>query len=162
MNPFVVSQEDVRSIFHAYTVLLAHSLKQTLSRGWLQVLVELSRCAAIAFEHVGVVRRAASCGDFTRIPVYAKHQFFIHQQHQPEAARRHSIEPLAKESKWGPKSATPPGIRTSARDYANPVDYNHPYESMARFADFWPCTTTPIGPVMPTIDSCGSSPTFRL
>jgi integrase/recombinase XerD len=48
----------------------------------------------------------------------------------------HSIEPLAKESKWGPKSATPPGIRTSARDYANPVDYNHPYESMARFADF--------------------------
>jgi site-specific recombinase XerD len=48
----------------------------------------------------------------------------------------HSIDPVAKESKWGPKSATPAGIRTSARDYANPVDYNHPYESMARFADF--------------------------
>lgn len=42
----------------------------------------------------------------------------------------------AQESKWGPKPATPPGIRTSARDYANPVDYDHPYESMARFADF--------------------------
>jgi hypothetical protein len=27
-------------------------------------------------------------------------------------------------------------IRTSGREYANPVDYRHPYESMARFADF--------------------------
>ncbi len=27
-------------------------------------------------------------------------------------------------------------IRTSAQVYANPVDYEHPYESMARFADF--------------------------
>jgi hypothetical protein len=27
-----------------------------------------------------------------------------------------------------------PIIRTSAREYANPVDYSHPYESMARFA----------------------------
>jgi len=26
-------------------------------------------------------------------------------------------------------------IRTTARDYANPVDYQHPYPSMARFAD---------------------------
>lgn len=42
----------------------------------------------------------------------------------------------APESKWGPKPATPPGIRTSARDYANPVDYKHPYPSMAQFADF--------------------------
>jgi site-specific recombinase XerD len=30
----------------------------------------------------------------------------------------------------------PPGIRTTARDYANPVDYQHPYESLARFAEF--------------------------
>ncbi len=30
----------------------------------------------------------------------------------------------------------PPGeIRTTARDYANPVDYDHPYPSMARFAE---------------------------
>lgn len=53
---------------------------------------------------------------------------------KPHGAQR--IEPRAKESKWGPKPATPASIRTSARDYANPVDYNHPYESMARFADF--------------------------
>jgi integrase/recombinase XerD len=30
----------------------------------------------------------------------------------------------------------PPDIRTSAREYVNPVDYQHPHESMARFADF--------------------------
>jgi REP element-mobilizing transposase RayT len=29
----------------------------------------------------------------------------------------------------------PPGIRTTARDYANPVDYKHPYPTMAQFAD---------------------------
>jgi site-specific recombinase XerD len=29
-----------------------------------------------------------------------------------------------------------PEIRTAARDYANPVDYEHPYPSMAQFADF--------------------------
>jgi site-specific recombinase XerD len=27
-------------------------------------------------------------------------------------------------------------VRTTARDYENPVDYQHPHESMARFADF--------------------------
>ena len=42
----------------------------------------------------------------------------------------------SKKSKWGPKPSVPPEIRTSARVYANPVDYDHPYESMARFADF--------------------------
>jgi hypothetical protein len=50
--------------------------------------VELSRCAAMIYFHVGVGRRAASCGDFTTMPVHAKHQFSIHRQHQPEAARR--------------------------------------------------------------------------
>jgi len=34
---------------------------------------------------------------------------------------------------WTPKSLAT--IRTTARDYANPVDYQHPYPSMARFAD---------------------------
>ena len=34
---------------------------------------------------------------------------------------------------WTPKSLAT--IRTTARDYANPVDYEHPYPSMARFAD---------------------------
>jgi integrase/recombinase XerD len=33
-------------------------------------------------------------------------------------------------------STPPPAIRTSGREYANPVDYSHPYESMAHFADF--------------------------
>ncbi|MGN6556368.1 MAG: hypothetical protein ACTHLW_21865 [Verrucomicrobiota bacterium] len=28
----------------------------------------------------------------------------------------------------------PHPIRTSGREYANPVDYHHPYASMARFA----------------------------
>jgi site-specific recombinase XerD len=46
----------------------------------------------------------------------------------------HSIDAASKESKCGPKPAT--AIRTSSRDYANPVDYDHPYESMDRFADF--------------------------
>jgi site-specific recombinase XerD len=44
-------------------------------------------------------------------------------------------QPIAKESKWGANPAIPPGIRTTARDYANPVDYKHPYPSMAQFAD---------------------------
>jgi len=34
-------------------------------------------------------------------------------------------------------SAPPPSaIRTTGREYANPVDYSHPYASMARFAEF--------------------------
>ena len=34
-------------------------------------------------------------------------------------------------------AATPAAtIRTTGREYANPVDYSHPYESMARFAEF--------------------------
>jgi hypothetical protein len=34
---------------------------------------------------------------------------------------------------WTPKSLAT--IRTTARDYVNPVDYSHPYPSMAQFAD---------------------------
>ena len=41
-----------------------------------------------------------------------------------------------RQSKCAPTPVSTPEIRTSARDYANPVDYDHPYESMARFADF--------------------------
>jgi integrase/recombinase XerD len=37
-------------------------------------------------------------------------------------------------SKWGPKGPDLSAIRTSGRDYANPVDYSHPFDSMARFA----------------------------
>src|SRR6188474_1321301 len=39
----------------------------------------------------------------------------------------------AKASPWTAKSLA--SIRTTARDYANPVDYQHPYPSMARFAE---------------------------
>jgi len=34
---------------------------------------------------------------------------------------------------WTPQSLA--SIRTTARDYANPVDYQHPYPSLARFAE---------------------------
>ena len=35
-----------------------------------------------------------------------------------------------------PAVSTPPAstVRTTPRDFANPVDYQHPYESMGRFA----------------------------
>jgi len=39
-----------------------------------------------------------------------------------------------KTGKWGPKPSLPPGIRTTAREFVNPVDYQHPHDSMARFA----------------------------
>ena len=39
----------------------------------------------------------------------------------------------ATPSPWTPTSLA--AIRTTARDFANPVDYQHPYPSMARFAD---------------------------
>jgi len=34
---------------------------------------------------------------------------------------------------WTPKTLAT--IRTTARDFANPVDYQHPYPSMAQFAN---------------------------
>lgn len=47
-----------------------------------------------------------------------------------------TYQPQTQSSKpnlWTPKSLAT--IRTTARDFANPVDYQHPYPSMARFAD---------------------------
>jgi hypothetical protein len=37
-----------------------------------------------------------------------------------------------------PHAAAAPAaaIRTTGREYANPIDYSHPFESMARFAGF--------------------------
>lgn len=52
----------------------------------------------------------------------------------PQKQELHKPDP-AKERKELPKLITPLGIRTTARDYANPVDYKHPYPSMAQFAD---------------------------
>src|SRR5512143_2891579 len=34
---------------------------------------------------------------------------------------------------WTPESLA--SVRTTARDFPNPVDYQHPYPSMARFAE---------------------------
>ena len=44
--------------------------------------------------------------------------------------------PLPDAGKGEIKLPTSPEIRTTGRDYANPVDYQHPYESMYRFANF--------------------------
>jgi integrase/recombinase XerD len=49
---------------------------------------------------------------------------------QPSAASKPKV------SERGPKPSLPPGIRTTAQEYDNPVDYEHPYQSMARLADF--------------------------
>ena len=40
---------------------------------------------------------------------------------------------ISNSNLWTPKSLAT--IRTTARDFVNPVDYQHPYPSMARFAD---------------------------
>ena len=42
-------------------------------------------------------------------------------------------KPTTQDHVWTTESLA--GIRTTARDYANPVDYQHPYPSMARFAE---------------------------
>src|SRR6266496_5672274 len=52
---------------------------------------------------------------------------------QPHSGPQVTADPEL--SKCGSKPVAPPGIRTTARDYANPVDYNDPYPSMAQFAD---------------------------
>jgi integrase/recombinase XerD len=44
-----------------------------------------------------------------------------------------SNHPASAAESWTAESLKK--IRTAARDYANPVDYQHPYPSMARFAD---------------------------
>jgi len=41
-----------------------------------------------------------------------------------------------KPTDQGTTPGHPPAFRTTARDYDNPVDYKHPYQSMAKFADF--------------------------
>src|SRR5512146_3059407 len=51
---------------------------------------------------------------------------------QPHSGPQLTPEPQL--SKPGPKFVIPPGIRTSARDFPNPVDYIHPFPSLGRFA----------------------------
>src|ERR1044071_7007762 len=59
--------------------------------------------------------------------------FTSNLNHQPHSALQVTPEPQL--GKCEPKPLVPPGIRTTAREYANPVDYKHPYPSMAQFAD---------------------------
>jgi hypothetical protein len=51
--------------------------------------------------------------------------------HSSTTATTHSQIPAS--DSWTAKSLA--SIRTTAREYANPVDYRHPYPSMARFAE---------------------------
>ena len=51
----------------------------------------------------------------------------------PEDLRK--AEHATPPRKPAPEPLTPLTFRTAARDYANPVDYDHPYPSMAQFAD---------------------------
>lgn len=62
-----------------------------------------------------------------------KYAFTSNRNHPPHSGPQ--VTPDPQLSKCGPKPVAPSGIRTTARDYANPVDYAHPYPSMARFAD---------------------------
>jgi integrase/recombinase XerD len=59
--------------------------------------------------------------------------FTSNLNHQPHSAAQVTPEPQL--GKCEPKPIAPLGIRTTARDYANPVDYKHPYPSMAQLAD---------------------------
>src|SRR6516164_3972370 len=52
----------------------------------------------------------------------------------PESLRGPECGP--PHSKAAPEAAAQATIRTTACEYENPVDYDHPYPSMARFADF--------------------------
>lgn len=54
----------------------------------------------------------------------------------PSARAPQSAASQAGNSPGKGKSSAPPVVATSARPYANPVDYTHPYESMRRFAQF--------------------------
>jgi hypothetical protein len=53
-------------------------------------LVELSRYAAMVFDHLGVYCQAASRRKPTTMAVHEKHQIFTHRQPQPSAAQRPS------------------------------------------------------------------------
>ncbi len=51
------------------------------------------------------------------------------------------MTPLPLSTQPQPSTATaPPRFRTTAREFANPVDYQHPHPSMAQFADWKPKT----------------------
>ena len=59
--------------------------------------------------------------------------YSIHPKHlrNAKALRRSQTADSAPRSEPPPAAST---VRTTPRDFANPVDYQHPYESMGRFA----------------------------
>ena len=59
------------------------------------------------------------------------HSFTSKHNQNTQASRTADPEP----DQGRPDPSTPAVIRTSGREYTNPVDYCHPYESMSRFAD---------------------------
>src|ERR1041385_1615310 len=64
---------------------------------------------------------------------HTKYPFTSNRNRQPHSGPQ--VTPGPQVSKCEPKPIAPPGGRTPARDYANPVDYKHPYPSMAQLAD---------------------------
>ncbi len=56
---------------------------------------------------------------------HTKYSFTRNLNDQPHSAPQVTPEPQL--GKCEPRPVPPPGIRTTARDYANPVDYKHPY-----------------------------------
>jgi len=62
------------------------------------------------------------------------HSFTSNINPKPQEAPQTKHDPRKNKSKAQP--APTPEFRTSARDYENPVDYDHPYPSMAQYADF--------------------------
>ena len=62
-----------------------------------------------------------------------KYSFTRNLNPQPRSGPQ--VSPGPQVSKCRPHPVAPPGIRTTARDYANPVDYKHPYPSMGQLAD---------------------------
>ena len=60
------------------------------------------------------------------------HSSTIETTSSPKATS--AAKPMTKASPWATKESLA-AIRTTARDCPNPVDYQHPYPSMARFAE---------------------------
>ena len=100
-----------------------------------QRLVELSRCAAMVFERFGVDCQAASPRKSTTMACMKNTKYSFTSNLNPQPHSGLQVSAALHASKCGPKPVAPPGIRTTARDYANPVDYKHPYPSMAQLAD---------------------------
>jgi integrase/recombinase XerD len=74
------------------------------------------------------------CGRMKSTPIYSKPIQRTFQRPRAVPANAEPASP-AQPRRASPQPIIPAGIRTTARDYANPVDYQHPYDCLARFAD---------------------------